>query len=90
MESGRRPRPSDIFSTPYQKQEMARMPCSAEGKLGFGGYRRDAYGPVSAGKDDYLFSTPGREDNGSNLREPGSTKTATPSAFGQVRDDVWD
>lgn len=66
------------------------MPCSAESKLGIGGYRRDAYGPVSAGKDDYLFSTPGRDDNGSNLREPGSTKTATPGAFSQVRDDVWD
>ena len=66
------------------------MPCSAEGKLGIGGYRRDAYGPNSASKDDYLFSTPGREDIGSNLREPGSTKTATPSPFGQVRDDVWD
>ena len=96
-DSARRPRPSDIFNTPYRKavdhgMDLPRMPSSenkAYATAGGMGYRsavRDMYG--SGAKEDYMFRTPAK-DSESGAR--GSTKTATPSAFSLAgRPDCWD
>ena len=79
-ESARRPRPSDIFNTPYQKQvDLPRLPSSENraypsgNSMAFRSAVRDMY--ASGAKDDYLFRTP-IKDSESGAR--GSTKTGTP------------
>ena len=80
-ESARRPRPSDIFNTPYQKQvDLPRLPSSENraypsgNSMAFRSAVRDMY--ASGAKEDYLFRTP-IKDSESGAR--GSTKTGTPS-----------
>ena len=79
-ESARRPRPSDIFNTPYQKQvDLPRLPSSENraypsgNSMAFRSAVRDMY--ASGAKEDYLFRTP-IKDSESGAR--GSTKTGTP------------
>jgi hypothetical protein len=96
-DSARRPRPSDIFNTPYRKavdhaMDLPHMPSSENktygtaGAMGFRSAVRDMYG--RGAMEDYMFRTPAM-DSESGAR--GSTKTATPSTFSLAgRPDCWD